>query len=152
MENKVMVCSCRFAGSKKIYYYKDTGLGVCLGDVVVVPVGTNAEEKQATVIWVEAYAEGTAPYPLSKMKTVSRIVNTAYRVPKLTEIQKPRTSLSSPTATPLVRRSVKDEGLGTEILKAILFLVTLPITLTIISIGRLFGFFSEFEYPRRYND
>lgn len=60
-----------FRGGKN-YHYRTTDLRIAVNDIVIVPVGSENYEREATVKTVEFYRWDNTPYPLEKTKQILR--------------------------------------------------------------------------------
>lgn len=67
-------CSVSFDDSDRTYFYISETKDVCPGDSVIVPVGKNAEPKEATVMDVKVYNGNNAPIPVSATKKIIEIL------------------------------------------------------------------------------
>lgn len=73
-DSEVKYCGCVFSEGGKIYHYRTTDLDICEGDLVIVPVGSDGEEKIVTVETVEFCRWDDTPYPLAKTREIIRRV------------------------------------------------------------------------------
>jgi len=69
-------CSVIFPSSAQPYSYKTGAIDVQVGDQVIVPVGPDRMEVEATVVSVGKYMRVSAPYPVDKASTIIRKVST----------------------------------------------------------------------------
>ena len=65
-------CGVVFDGNTRVFHYLTGNETIRAGDVVIVPVGMNNDEKEATVVSVGEYLSNAVPYPVSKTKEVIR--------------------------------------------------------------------------------
>lgn len=70
-------CSVVFPSSTQTYAYKTGPIEVEVGDKVIVPVGQDQKEVEATVVSVGKYMRVSAPYPVDKASTIIRKVDKA---------------------------------------------------------------------------
>lgn len=70
-------CSVLFPFSTQTYAYKTGSIEVEVGDKVIVPVGRDKKEVEATVVSVGKYMRVSAPYPVDKASTIIRKVDNA---------------------------------------------------------------------------
>ena len=68
-------CSVVFPSSDQPYSYLTGEIDVQVGDKVVVPVGRERKETEATVVSVGKYMRLTAPYPVDKARNIIRKVD-----------------------------------------------------------------------------
>lgn len=61
-----------FGSGSKIYQYLKGNEDLQIGDKVIVPVGKDNLEQEATVITIQQHRRRTAPYPIEKTKRVIR--------------------------------------------------------------------------------
>jgi ADP-ribosylglycohydrolase len=71
---EVKYCGVEFSESGKTYHYRTTDLRIAVGDTVVVPVGHDNYEREATVTTIELCHWDNTPYPLEKTKEILRKV------------------------------------------------------------------------------
>jgi hypothetical protein len=69
---EVKYCGVEFSGSGKVYHYRTTDLRIAVDDIVIVPVGHDNYEREATVKTVEFCHWDDTPYPLEKTKEILR--------------------------------------------------------------------------------
>lgn len=65
-------CGVVFDGNTRVFHYLTGNETIRAGDVVIVPVGMNNDEKEATVVSVGEYLSNAVPYPVAKTKEVIR--------------------------------------------------------------------------------
>ena len=65
-------CGVVFDDNTLVFHYIANDENIRPGDVVIVPVGINNEEKEATVVSVGEYLSNAVPYPIAKTKEVIR--------------------------------------------------------------------------------
>lgn len=63
-------CSVKFTEDGKTYYYISDDETIKVGDIVVVPVGTDEHHAAAEVIDIEYFSEEKAPFPIDKAKHI----------------------------------------------------------------------------------
>lgn len=71
-EGMLIYCSCSFEESSKTYYYRTSDKSIEEGDYVVVPVGSNNNEKTVYVEKVEYFKPDEVPLPIEKTKEILR--------------------------------------------------------------------------------
>lgn len=71
-DGEVKYCGCVFSEGGKIYHYRTTDLDICEGDLVIVPVGPDGDERVVTVETVEFCRWDDTPYPLAKTREIIR--------------------------------------------------------------------------------
>ncbi len=72
-ENRVYTyCGVVFDDNTMVFHYIAGSEDIRPGDVVIVPVGMNNEEKEATVVSVGEYLSNAVPYPVAQTKEVIR--------------------------------------------------------------------------------
>lgn len=74
-KGEVKYCGVEFSDGGKIYHYRTTDLRIEVGDEVIVPVGENNYEREATIKTVEFCRWDDTPYPLEKTKEIIRMVD-----------------------------------------------------------------------------
>ena len=72
---EVKYCGVEFSGGGSIYHYRTTDLRINVGDVVIVPVGKENHEREATVKTVDYCSWDDTPYPLEKTKQIIRLAS-----------------------------------------------------------------------------
>lgn len=65
-------CSVIFEHSQRQYIYLTGDIDIKIGDEVIVPVGSDNQERTATVISTSQHMRSTAPYPVDKAKKILR--------------------------------------------------------------------------------
>mgnify|MGYP002558774052 CR=1 FL=1 len=65
-------CGVVFDDNTLVFHYIANDENIRPGDAVIVPVGINNEEKEATVVSVGEYLSNAVPYPIAKTKEVIR--------------------------------------------------------------------------------
>ena len=65
-------CAARFPNSDRLYHYLADDAALDVGDMVVVPVGTDGRECVAEIATVERHRRRTAPYPVDQAKRILR--------------------------------------------------------------------------------
>lgn len=65
-------CSVMFEHSQRQYIYLTGDIDIKIGDEVVVPVGSNNQERTATVVSTSQHMRSTTPYPVDKAKKILR--------------------------------------------------------------------------------
>lgn len=65
-------CGVVFENNTLVFHYIANDENIRPGDVVIVPVGINNEEKEARVVSVGEYLSNAVPYPVAKTKEVIR--------------------------------------------------------------------------------
>jgi len=70
---EVKYCGVEFSDGGSIYHYRTTDLRINIGDVVIVPVGEENYEREATVKTVDYCKWDDTPYPLEKTKQIIRL-------------------------------------------------------------------------------
>ena len=66
----IIYLSVAFGDNYKTYYYKTEDNSIDVGDLVVVPVGTDGKERIVKVVKKEYYQESSLPMPFEKVKTI----------------------------------------------------------------------------------
>lgn len=66
----IIYLSVSFGDNYKTYYYKTEDNSIDVGDLVVVPVGTDGKERIVKVVKKDYYQESSLPMPFEKVKTV----------------------------------------------------------------------------------
>lgn len=66
----IIYLSVTFGDNYKTYYYKTEDNSIDVGDLVVVPVGTDGKERIVKVVKKEYYQESSLPMPFEKVKTI----------------------------------------------------------------------------------
>lgn len=66
----IIYLSVAFGDNYKTYYYKTEDNSVDVGDLVVVPVGTDGKERIVKVVKKEYFQESSLPMPFEKVKTI----------------------------------------------------------------------------------
>jgi len=72
---EVKYCGVEFSESGRIYHYRTTDVRIKVGDTVIVPVGNDNYEKEATVNSIEFCRWDNTPYPLEKTKEIIRLAD-----------------------------------------------------------------------------
>jgi len=70
--DEIIYCGVEFHEGGRIYHYRTSDLTICVGDKVMVPVGNERTEKEATVKTVTLCKQDNTPYPLGKTKEIIR--------------------------------------------------------------------------------
>jgi ADP-ribosyl-[dinitrogen reductase] hydrolase len=70
---EVKYCGVEFSDGGSIYHYRTTDLRINVGDTVIVPVGQENHEREATVKTVDYCRWDDTPYPLEKTKQILRL-------------------------------------------------------------------------------
>lgn len=65
-------CAVMFPSALHPYHYKTDDETIQIGDKVIVPVGTNNEERMGTVVSIEKHLRVSVPYPVEKTKSIIR--------------------------------------------------------------------------------
>jgi len=95
---EVKYCGVEFSDGGSIYHYRTTDLRINVGDIVIVPVGENNHEREATVKTVDYCRWDDTPYPLEKTKQIIRMADDkSGKTPPLFSARKPL--LCSPDET-----------------------------------------------------
>jgi len=66
----IIYLSVSFGDNYKTYYYKTEDNSIDVGDLVVVPVGTDGKERIVKVVKKEYFQESSLPMPFEKVKTI----------------------------------------------------------------------------------
>ena len=66
----IIYLSVSFGDNYKTYYYKTEDNSIDVGDLVVVPVGTDGKERIVKVVKKDYYQESSLPMPFDKVKTI----------------------------------------------------------------------------------
>ena len=66
----IIYLSVAFGDNYKTYYYKTEDNSIDVGDLVVVPVGTDGKERIVKVVKKEYFQESSLPMPFEKVKTI----------------------------------------------------------------------------------
>lgn len=66
----IIYLSVSFGDNYKTYYYKTEDNSIDVGDLVVVPVGTDGKERIVKVVKKEYFQESSLPMPFEKVKAV----------------------------------------------------------------------------------
>jgi hypothetical protein len=74
-KGEVKYCGVEFSDGGKVYHYRTGDLRIDVGDSVIVPVGEDNYEREATVKTVEFCRWDVTPYPLEKTKQIIRMVD-----------------------------------------------------------------------------
>ena len=69
-------CAVVFESSSQPYSYLTGSIEVDVGDKVIVPVGQDQKEVEATVVSIGKYMRVSAPYPVDKASTIIRKLST----------------------------------------------------------------------------
>ena len=85
---KYIFVGVTFENYPKIYHYVCDFADIKLYETVIVPVGSDNEEKQAVVTEKLLCSEGDAPYPPSKAKKVIEKVDLEYMEPTAENLKK----------------------------------------------------------------
>lgn len=64
------LCSCEFEYGGKQYYYQTNDKSIHIGDMVMVPVGNNGDQKKVRVANIESLDEANLPMELEKIKSI----------------------------------------------------------------------------------
>ena len=72
---EVKYCGVEFSDSGRIYHYRTTDVRIKVGDTVIVPVGSNNYEKEATIKAIEFCRWDNTPYPLEKTKEIIKLAD-----------------------------------------------------------------------------
>jgi len=72
---EVKYCGVEFSDGGSIYHYRTTDLRINVGDIVIVPVGKDNEEKEAIIKTVDYCRWDDTPYPLEKTKQIIRKID-----------------------------------------------------------------------------
>jgi len=72
---EVKYCGVEFSDGGSIYHYRTTDLRINVGDIVIVPVGKDNEEKKAIIKTVDYCRWDDTPYPLEKTKQIIRKID-----------------------------------------------------------------------------
>ncbi|MEG1869182.1 MAG: hypothetical protein RR219_09700, partial [Clostridiales bacterium] len=65
-------CSVEFDESSKSYYYLTEDESLEIGDLVLVPVGKEANTSLAQIVDIEYFSKDNVPFPLEKVKSIIR--------------------------------------------------------------------------------
>ncbi|MCL2806150.1 MAG: ADP-ribosylglycohydrolase family protein [Treponema sp.] len=67
---EIIYCGVVFSDYGRIYHYRTNDTNIKEGDIVIVPVGRNNYEKEATVETIEICRKDNTPFPLEKTKEI----------------------------------------------------------------------------------
>ncbi len=65
-------CGVQFSGTAKVYQYRTDDTSIQVGDRVIVAVGKEQKEVEATVVSVGQYSRHTAPFDVDRAKKILR--------------------------------------------------------------------------------
>lgn len=70
IQSEIKICSCEFGERGKQYFYQTTDNSIHVGDIVMVPIGTNGEVKKVRVANVEKLNDIELTMDLEYIKTI----------------------------------------------------------------------------------
>lgn len=89
----IRLCSCEFEYGGKQYYYQTDDKTIHIGDMVMVPVGNNGDQKKVRVANIESLDEVDLPMGLEKIKSIICKVELDPPYSDLVEMQKLNTEI-----------------------------------------------------------